>query len=174
MNDRETGNKERAEKCKQAIRDYISDKNRHGEMIKSRISIYRDLDEKDLLEGMAASTVYRYLQDMGYGKTTTGYCVLNETATPFAEILEYRRYNKTLYFHIADPSYGPILEDKINNYYGGYENSFHCVAIGDMLICFYYYKKDQNGKKAVGSLTMNEIKKDIGIVANQYAVTFLE
>ena len=54
-----------------------------------------------------------------------------------------------------------------NQYYKEQEKSdiIHCIAFGEMLLCLYYFKKNDEN-----SITRKEIKKDVRQVAKSYTL----
>lgn len=85
----------------------------------------------------------------------------------FSALLEEKKYNRHMYLKILEPSYGPLIAEYLNYYYQGYDDAFHCIALQDILICFYYYSKD---KTSTPSLTKKIIRKDIKTILKKISI----
>lgn len=137
--------------------DYFIQMEKNNEPIKNLSEIYDILKEQYENKFLISlPTFYRIVKkELKCYKVANRYYLSSERTTNFAEILEYRPYNKMLCYHINKSEYGSLLADKINEYYD-WKSSFHCIALNDTLLCLYYYKKGDSN-----SLTASEIKSSI-------------
>lgn len=162
IQDNKMTHKAMVQKC---IREYIEKHKREKTYIKSKRAMHQQLCTYPEFDNTPESTFYRYLTEMKVREISSGKYDFVNTKTPsFHAFIEEKKYNKHLYFQLRDPSYGPLIADYLNSYYIEYENYFHCIALQDLLICLYYYSK-QNP-----ILTKAEILKDIKSFLKRYSI----
>lgn len=163
--------KEVEESVKNAIREYVDSHNRNREPIKNKNQIIDDLEKNNQTYGLSHKTLYRYLDQMNCKEIQAGkYDFVDESNKyPFKDLLVYQKYNKILCYTIDIPSCGYFLAESINEYYASknMEDIFHCTAVGDILICFYYYKKGETN-----TLIRKKIKEDIKKILKKGCIYF--
>lgn len=142
-----------AKEYKKAIKEYINDCNARKEQIKNLQQIYDYLKLEKGFE-FAKPTFYRFAKEVGCYKTSTGSYYIKESSSDIflQTIIKPQKYNKTLTYILEEPSYGQIIAQQLNETYYNRTDSFYFVSIQNLLICFYYYKKNKNN-----SITSSEI-----------------
>ena len=162
--------KEIRECVKSAIQEYVDTCNKKGERIETKKQIINAIrencEEANILDD---SSLYRYLDEMNCKEIVEGKFdfVIEDNQLSFGTILQYRKYNKMACFFLESPEYTNLLAHLVNQYYKEQEKSniIHCIAFGEMLLCLYYFKKNDEN-----SITRKEIKKDVRQVAKSYTL----
>lgn len=155
------------ELCKKAIEELIknhvaNDKSR----IKSKRAIYQELVKSGKNYGLAESTIYRFLREMNVEAVGAGrYDIVPNKSVCLNNIIQQRKCNRTIVFNIVKPSYGQLISKILNSHYSGKEDIFHCIAVQDTLICFYYYKKGDKNR-----MSREKIIKDIKEILSEYSL----
>lgn len=167
----ELNEKQRKEKVQTAIRDYINEHKKNNTYIKSKSQIFQDLGKKTY--GISQATFYRYMEEMHCKPRANGRYDFSEDESEYlTSFLDRRYYNSTIYFHINEPFLGSYISSKLNEYYKPHKKAFYCVALQDLLICFYRKKGTKKNGKPNGGLTLEKIKNDINLCLQQYMLLY--
>lgn len=203
---------ENKENCLNVIRQYIDNHKKNKTEIESLRQIYlniKALESENKLEfDISDKTFYRYAKEMNLKETASGskqFDFIVDRPANFRSMLLPRKFNHFLCYELVDKyvAYGSLIVECLNDYYAdGYQESFHCVLLGDMIVCFYYSQKadsespktssetkdmsseakdtsskvkDTSSKKnAIRSLSRKEILKDIRNCLKSYSITVTE
>lgn len=162
--------REKKRLAQNAIMEYIDEHTKKDIAINTKRQIFEDLEKDGKTYGLSEPTFYRYLSDMNFQIDEYGKSVFEPLSPQTLDsVLVPRYYNKRFYYHIIQAEYGNLLANLINDYYEEYKDYFHCIALGDMLICFYYYKKgDEN------SLTAKNLREEIKEYLKKYTMRYKE
>lgn len=169
----EPNRKERRVSAQNCICEYIKYHQKHDTFIESKAQIYSELKDKPEFYQTTEPTFYRYLSQMKLKQVATGKYDFVKTLNPsFYELITYKKCNKFLCFKIEYPSYGQIIADELNYHFDvkKYRNLFHCIAINDLIICFYYKKIKKKNKDGEISLTEEKICKEIEKCLENYSL----
>ena len=172
----EPNRKARRDSAQKCIREYIEYHQKHNTFIESKAQIYSELKDKPEFYQTTEPTFYRYLSNMKIEQVATGKYDFVETVNPsFDKLVTFQKCNKFVCLKIEEPSYGQIMADKLNEYYSEpeYRNLFHCIAINDLLICFYYQKIKKKKNKDEDEelfLTEKEICEDVKECLAKYSL----
>lgn len=148
-----------------AIKDYINYHIENDTFIKSRIVIYRELEKDKKLSYISQQTFYRYLKKMKCVQIQIGkYDFATDETLNFNNLLCKRNYTNRIYFYIIKPSLGNYIAKIINEHFEDYKDFFHCIALQDLLICYY----------AKSYLSRDEICKDISNVLSSFTLVATE
>lgn len=174
--------------CKGIIRTYIKRHKKEKTKVRSLLQIYHDIktmekngEIKDF--NISDKTFYRYANDMNLSKIgDDSFDFVVDHPEPFNKFLFRKRFNQFLCYKLKDISYGSLIVATLNDdCYKDYRNSFHCVLVGDMIICFYYNKEadtittDHEKKRKIPySFTQEDIIKDIRCCLKKFCITVTE
>lgn len=146
----------------QKILSYVKNREKNNEPIHYITQICDYLKKENLTFGYSDSSIYRIVNEMGLIKESETYTFdRHNDDISLSTILDYRKYNKRLYYYLIDSSYGSLIAEQINNLYSDYQDIVHCIAVEDMLIVFYYYSKEDSY-----SMSKKYLKKEIGELLN--------
>ncbi len=107
--------------------------------------------------GYSSSHFYRILrEDLKCRKLSSGMFVLdNEDNTMyFSDLYECKKYNKISCFLFEDSDFVSFYAKHLNQKYVKKQNSFYFVAMQNVLMCLYYYKRNDED-----SISKAEIRK---------------
>jgi hypothetical protein len=162
--------KEIKERVKGAIQEYVDTCNKKGKRIESKKQIIDGIREEcEEASILVDSSLYRYLDEMNCQQIVEGKFdfVIEDDRLSLGDILQYKKYNKIACFFIENPEYTNLLAYLVNQHYKRQDKSdvIHCIALGEILLCLYYYKKNDGN-----SITRKEIKKDVSQVVKSYTI----
>ena len=140
--------------CKSIIRNYIRGHKKNKTKLRSLRQIYNNLHELEtdgILEfPISLQTFYRYAEDMNLQEISPGSQQFDFIANRPASLNTYlirKDFNNFLCYQLKNLAYGSLIVDYLNDYYSNYRKSFHCVLLGDMIICFFYTSPDSDDKE---------------------------
>lgn len=170
--------------CKSIIRNYIREHKKNKTKLRSLRQIYNNLHElkaDGILEfPISLQTFYRYAEDMNLQEISPGSQQFDFIANRPASLNTYlirKDFNNFLCYQLKNLAYGSLIVDYLNDYYSNYRKSFHCVLLGDMIICFFYTSPDSDDKENPRknnppvSLSREEVIKDIRRCLKKYRIT---
>lgn len=130
------------------ILSYVKNKEVNNEPIHYIAQIRNYLKKEKLTFGYSDSSIYRIVNEMGLVKESETYTFDKHIDdTSLSALLDYRKYNKCLYYHLSNPLYGSLIAEQINKLYSKEQDIVHCIAVEDILIVFYYYSKKTSYSK---------------------------
>lgn len=100
-------------------------------------------EELKILEDSQPSTasIRRYLKQMGFFFRTSENYGFSKNTYRFDKFITYIGLYNHICFFLEEPSMGMFIAKKINDYYSSYkiglEYYVYCIAIENLLICFY-------------------------------------
>lgn len=135
------------------LEEYIMDLQKEGKPFDNASTAFEKLKKNDAKFDISKSTFTRILtKGLRYRWTPNGYVAGNNTDRDFKDCIQRLSYNKFLCYRVKEVALGSFLANTINKHFEE-GDSFHCVAINDMLLCFY------NENRWKEKVIINKIKR---------------
>ena len=136
-----------ADEQKEHISDIVKKWKEEKRSFNNQTHLIREL-LKDKNINISKSTVERYFKEMNFIFHSSSNYGFNDRTTFFDSLISYLDFSNHICFYIRETSIGSFLAEKLNEHYSsftiGLGDYVHCVALQDLLICFYNESKKKN------------------------------
>lgn len=149
---------------KDIITTYIHEHKLNNTCILSKKAMFDDLKKSNADFDICLSSFYSHLNQLGIEEISSGHFDFKkESNFSMYSQIKYRKYNKFLCYQLVDNNQSVFIAKVLNNFFD--KELFHCIALQDMLICFYYYSSQKK------SLNRNNIKRKIKDTLNNLEIS---
>ena len=111
------------------------------------------------------STIRRFLEANRFYHTSKYSYGFNNPKVSFGNTIRYLDCQKHICFLLEEPSLGTFLAELVNNHYSsprvGLGKYVHCVALQDLLVCFYSESPDKK-------ITAEILARDIPTILSRF------
>ena len=152
-----------AEEQKEQIREIVKKWKEEKRSFNNQTHLIRELLENKNIH-ISKSTVERYLDEMKFDFHSSSIYGFKERKTFFDSLVSYLDFSNHICFYIKETSIGSFLAEKLNEHYSSFSiglgDYVHCVAVQDLLICFY----NESSKK---DITKERLAKEIPLLLSK-------
>jgi len=153
------------ESCKPIITEIITTWQAEEKEFDNITQLIRELLPHLTQHTDSESSVRRYLKRMNFVFHSSISYGFDSNTAYFSELVTYLGCQSHICFLLEKPTLGTFFAEKLNDYYSSpnveLEYFVHCVAIQDLLVCFYKINKDRN-------VNRNRLKTEIPKLLSEY------
>ena len=150
--------------CEPIIRKMVENWQKENKYIANQTTLVRELAPYLKEHTGSETTIRRILAKMDFYYHSPNSYGFNNPIVPFNNLVSYLGCQSHICFSLSEPSLGTFLAHKLNEHYSSFEvnlgDYIHCVAIQELLVCFYKKSPSKN-------ITVEHLSKEIPSLLSQ-------